>query len=397
MALIADHLNINAARIRAIPDGLVLPGIAGLGFEVELEGGDGNWPQIEGWQTTDDGSLRGNRIEYIFAGPQGGLTAEASLLAFEEAMKVYQPQPTFRCSTHVHMDVRLLNWNQYEKTVLAYMVFEDSFFDQQDRYRRNSNFCIPFMNNDWFSSQFGRRVIAMNSEMHKFDGVARWTKYSALNLNVTAQHGSIEFRGSEALVTVEKLQSLALRMLSIRKMATDHADLSHLEFINMLLDANIQDVFLPGSFPLDYVMEPGSREQGYGSALNSVTQADLENNDGERQRMREEAERVRQEQARDQEERQRLRSLMRGAIYFEVMYNMEAFRAANINTPLYDRTLAGVMNSVIALRAVGVPVNVRDMFVHTNNSLRALRTLRDNIESLHREWGYTNITAEMLA
>lgn len=393
MALIADHLNIRANRITEVPDGPNIPGIARLGFEVELEGGDGRWPHIPGWTTTDDGSLRGNRIEYIFDGPLGGADAEAALAAFELAMAAYGPQPTFRCSTHVHMDMRLCDWNEYEKTVLAYMVFEDSFFDQADRYRRNSNFCIPFMNNDWFSAQFGRKVLARAEPVHKFDGVMRWTKYSALNLNVTAAHGSIEFRGSEALLTVEKLQALALRMLSIRKLAVDNKAMSHLDFINMLLEANIHEVFIPGSFPPDYVMEHGAREQGFGSALNAVTQADLENNDEARQQARRQAEEQLRRERLEAERREAQRMRIRGALYDNVRLNPAAFEAANLAVPGNGVGIANLINTVQALQAVNVQAHVRDFLQPSMAANGRLAILRENFEALSTEWGYRNLNA----
>ncbi|AWY03067.1 amidoligase [Pseudomonas phage SCYZ1] len=397
MALIADHLNIRADRITPVADGPNIPGIARLGFEVELEGGDGRWPHVAGWTTTDDGSLRGNRIEYIFDGPLGGADAEAALAAFEAAMATYQPQPTFRCSTHVHMDMRLCDWNEYEKTVLAYMVFEDSFFDQADRYRRNSNFCIPFMNNDWFSAQFGRKVIAREHPAHKFDGVMRWTKYSALNLNVTAAHGSIEFRGSEALLTVEKLQALALRMLSIRKLATEHKAMSHFDFISMLLEANIHEVFIPGSFPPDYVMEHGAREQGFGSALNAVTQADLENNDDARAEARRIADEQLRQERREAERREANRARVRGALYDNARINSAAYVEANLATPVNGSGIANVINTVLALRGVGVDAIVRDFLQPSMATNQRLAVLRENFESLSTEWGYRNLQVNMLA
>ena len=397
MALIADHLNIRASRITEVADGPNIPGLARLGFEVELEGGDGHWPHIPGWATTDDGSLRGNRIEYIFDGPLGGADAEAALVAFEAAMELYQPQPTFRCSTHVHMDMRLCDWNEYEKTVLAYMVFEDSFFDQADRYRRNSNFCIPFMNNDWFSAQFGRKVIARAEPVHKFDGVARWTKYSALNLNVTAAHGSIEFRGSEALLTVEKLQALALRMLSVRKLAVDNKAMSHLDFINMLLEANIHEVFIPGAFPADYVMEHGAREQGFGSALNAVTQADLENNDEARQQARRLAEEQLHRERLEAERREQARARIRSALYDNVRLSPQSYEAANIGMPATSTGIAHIINTVTALRGMNVDATIRDFLQPSLATNQRLAILRDNFESLSTEWGYRNLNIELFA
>ena len=189
---IAEHLGVNFGGVRLAADGETIPSIARLGFEIELEKHLGGFSNVRGWSTTDDGSLRGTRIEYIFDGGAAGEEAERRIQAMHDYLEREPAQPTFRCSTHLHMDMQSADFNEVEKVVLAYMVFEDSFFDQHDRYRRTSNFCIPFMNNDWFAQFFGRRILGATQEYSKFANCSRWSKYSALNLNVLSQHGTIE-------------------------------------------------------------------------------------------------------------------------------------------------------------------------------------------------------------
>ena len=178
MPVIAEHLGINPNRI-VFTGNDILPAVGALGFEIELEGiHGGRWPQnIEGWVRKDDGSLR-NGKEYIFAGPQSGDMALNSLRAMAAKMAEVGVDPTFRCSTHVHMDVRDLNWDQYERTILLYMVFEDMFFDHCQPYRRHSNFCVPFQSNDWLSQYFGQRVIGCENVAGKFHHLQMWPKYS---------------------------------------------------------------------------------------------------------------------------------------------------------------------------------------------------------------------------
>lgn len=396
MATIADHLNIAANRVTGAREGAVLPGFAKLGFEVELERHDNNdWPEVDGWDRTHDGSLRGNSTEYIFSGPQGGARAEQSIAALHAAMEASPPQPTFRCSTHCHMDVRALDWNKYEKLVLAYMVFEDAFFDQQDRYRRNSNFCIPFLNNDWFSSHFGRNVLGQKDEQMKFQGISRWSKYSALNLNVTAVHGSVEFRGAEAMYTKEKLTALGLRMLSLRKIAVDHADMAHLDYINFLAQQGINAMFIPGSFPQEYVMDEGGLAAGLSSALNAITVGELEGNEEAREAARREAERVRRQQEEEQR-RQRARQLeVRAALQVTVTRSRQGHDAVNIPLATGDTNLRQVLNTVIALRAVGVQANITNLVVPTPAALGAIRIIIDDIE-LARSY-VQGLTRDMLA
>lgn len=393
MALIADHLNIRVDRIREIADGATIPGLGALGFEIELEKHDGAFGNVDGWLREDDGSLRGIRTEYIFDGPAGGADAERRIQAMHDYLEANPVQPTFRCSTHLHMDMRLADWNEYEKTVLAYMVFEDAMFDQQDRYRRNSNFCVPFMNNDWFSNSFGRNVLGQRDESMKFHGICRWSKYSALNLNVTGVHGTIEFRGAEALTTKDKLTALALRMLSFKAMSRAHKDMTHLEYINFLAERGIQE-FIPGSFPQEYVMDAGGLAQGLSSALMAVTAGDLEGNDEVREAARREQERVlRQQQEEQQRQRQRQQDV-RSALAVRVSVSADAYTGYNLAPPTTNINLRHVLSTVRALRGVGVPATVSRLVRPTAGTIAAINIIRNDIELARQFVG--SLTADML-
>ena len=269
MPVIAEHLGINPNRIEFTGNDL-LPAVGALGFEIELEGiHGGRWPQnIEGWVRKDDGSLR-NGKEYIFAGPQSGDMALNSLRAMAAKMAEVGVDPTFRCSTHVHLDVRDLNWDQYERTILLYMVFEDMFFDHCQPYRRHSNFCVPFQSNDWLSQYFGQRVIGCENLAHKFNNLQMWPKYSGLNLQVTTTFGSIEFRGSHAIVDEAELIGLAQRMLYLKKFVVEDESTDHYGFLAKVATKAASDVF-PVGLREGYTMEDGAMAQGLSTAYHAL-------------------------------------------------------------------------------------------------------------------------------
>ncbi len=269
MPVIAEHLGINPNRI-VFTGNDVLPAVGALGFEIELEGiHGGHWPRdIEGWVRKDDGSLR-NGKEYIFDGPQSGDMALNSLRAMAVKMAEVGVDPTFRCSTHVHLDVRDLNWDQYERTVLLYMVFEDMFFDHCQPYRRHSNFCVPFQSNDWLSQYFGQRVIGCDNFANKFTHLQLWPKYSGLNLQVTTSFGSIEFRGSHAIVNEDELIGLAQRMLYLKKFVVDDNSADHYEFLAKVAAKTAADVF-PVGLREGYTMEDGAMAQGLSTAYHAL-------------------------------------------------------------------------------------------------------------------------------
>lgn len=273
MPTIAEHLGVNPKSIN-FEDHPALPGFGALGYEVELENSEGGWPSVKGWVRKEDGSLRDGK-EYIFDGPQSGPTALASLEAFHKAMaERVKPDPTFRCSTHVHLDIRDLDFTVYERVILAYIVYEDVMFDMVDRRRRDSNFCIPFYKNDWLSAAFGRRVLAATSDARKFQGCGNWPKYSALNLQVTASFGSIEFRGGHAMTDKRELLSLGQRMLHLKRVAVNSAAKTHYEFLTEIEAMGAHGVFIQG-IPGDYVMDEGALEQGMATAMHALMQGEI--------------------------------------------------------------------------------------------------------------------------
>lgn len=265
MPVIADHLG---QRVIPVEGNEVLPA-GNIGIEIELEGNaNGRWPNVEGWDLKPDGSLR-DGMEYVFDGPQSGDNALGSINDLDQAMAIFRPEPTFRCSTHIHVDVRDLSWEQYERLVLLYMIYEDALFDHAQAYRRQSNFCIPFMANDWLAEKFGREIIGRADANHKFMGAQHWPKYSALNLQTTSSFGTVEFRGMHAVFTRDELLALAQRMLHIKRFAKVSQAANHFDFITEAREAGLRGVFIEGLND-GYEMMEGALEQGVSSAMHSL-------------------------------------------------------------------------------------------------------------------------------
>ena len=271
MPTLATHLGYNNGQLPVAQGCEELP--AGfIGIEVELEAGntDDVWPAAAGWELKPDGSLR-DGMEYVFDGPQSGATALASIRSLSSAMEAYEPDPTFRCSTHIHLDVRDLEWFQYQKLVLLYMVYEDVMFDHAQPYRRTSNFCIPFMSNDWLGTRFGRQVIGAESDRHRFSHLSQWPKYSALNLQTTTSFGTVEFRGQHALFHEDDLIALAQRMLHLKRFVLADTSATLEDFL-VAAEAGPDAVFLQGLNP-GYAMTEGALDMGLSAAWGCITQA----------------------------------------------------------------------------------------------------------------------------
>lgn len=375
MPFIAEHLGLNPRNI-TFEDHAVLPGVGAVGIEIELEniGGNGRWPTVEGWVRKDDGSLR-NGKEYIFDGPQSGGTALASIQNMARVMGETGVDPTFRCSTHIHLDVRDMDWNQYERLVLLYMVFEDVFFDHCQPYRRQSNFCIPFQNNDWLSNNFGRRVLSTQEAARKFHGVSQWPKYSGLNLQVTGSFGSVEFRGSHAITDEVELTQLAQRMLYLKKFAMEDKSEDHFKFINKLVEVGANQVF-PVGLRDGYVMEPGAKEQGLSTATHAlIVSAMTRTNEPVMDfGMRPDPNRVQ-------------RDLVRQALAYRGVWRREALLGLNIQVPQGNASLMNAINMMVALNKLdGINVTLRQIVDLPN--IDSLITVRQNLDVFHQHYGH---------
>lgn len=238
-ALLGSEVNYNPVEAKEFPLN------SNIGIELELEGAE-EWPTISGWRAIPDGSLR-NGTEYVFNGPQGGDKALKTILAMEKNFKKNPPAPTFRCSTHIHLDVRDLTIAQLQRLVVAYCIFEDVMFDHCDPYRRFSNFCTPYFTND----HYVRRVQSCLFTAGDKDGIVlrrtgEFPKYSSLNLQPVGTFGSVEFRGSHAITSGEGLIQLAQRMMHLKRLALGDFGGTMTEYIGALNKMTPAEAFPTG-------------------------------------------------------------------------------------------------------------------------------------------------------
>ncbi len=85
----------------------------GVGIELELEGSD--HIEADMWDCTEDGSLR-NGCEMVCSRPYNGQELLDAINNLSEAVAESHAEGTWRCSTHVHMDMRDADSNILKKT-----------------------------------------------------------------------------------------------------------------------------------------------------------------------------------------------------------------------------------------------------------------------------------------
>lgn len=196
-----------------VPSPLDTASVFIAGMECEIESVANPNHLFEGFEVTEDGSLRNNGVEFISVPcPKGTLLANfCSLheeLAFNRKADAFSP----RTSTHVHINCRPLEPEQVKTLVLLYALYENFFFAVCEPGRRNNIHCVPLT--DTFLPELYKKDLKVL--------IGRWHKYTALNILPLGTLGTVEFRHmqgtddaaliQEWLTVLENLWALAQRV-----------------------------------------------------------------------------------------------------------------------------------------------------------------------------------------
>lgn len=215
------------------------------GVEIELEGITARAPRFSYWTAKGDGSLRNRGMEFVCSSPWGGRDLYNAAIEIDGWLFTAQPEDTWRCSTHVHIDVRDMTVPQLKRMILAYAVYERILFKCSGFHRYKNNFCVALgfaqelvttLSNAWAlnDSQFISRL------------TGSWDKYSSINMLPINQFGSVEFRISEAKWRKGRLIRLVNRFLSLKEIAMQPFEGTESEFIQMLVNTPIGKIIRKG-------------------------------------------------------------------------------------------------------------------------------------------------------
>lgn len=167
-----------------------------IGIELELEGLRNRFTVKNNsyWETTNDGSLRGDGFELI-SKPVFGEDIIGALDQFEEELKRIglRPAQSDRCSVHIHMECVDMNTQQLLAMMMLYAICEKAMFHYVGKNRVENIYCFPLcMQND----------VALTIGTHLTKATKRrvqtllsgYDKYNAVNLGALRRLGTVEFR-----------------------------------------------------------------------------------------------------------------------------------------------------------------------------------------------------------
>ena len=193
-----------------------------LGLECETEGR--RLPHVESavWDTVPDHSLR-NGLEYV-SKPIKPADVVPGLTALFKAVKEADGVPaySFRCSTHVHINVQDFTEKQLMNMIFLYMMYENVFMNYVADERVGNRFCLRFQDAQHLTHEvttFFRATQENGLDMAISRLRQENLKYAAMNLYTLRKYGTLEFRALEGTDDVAKIDTWVQAIVRLRSTA----------------------------------------------------------------------------------------------------------------------------------------------------------------------------------
>ena len=145
------------------------------------------------WFVKTDGSLRDYGVEFV-TDKLFGHDLICALDELSDLLKNTKHNISDRCGIHIHIDVRDLSPEEYERFVLDYIIFERILFRYCGVNRQENLYCMPFCKSDSFKHIMSDISHCIKTKQKFITFVSNFERYSALNLSATSKYGSLEFR-----------------------------------------------------------------------------------------------------------------------------------------------------------------------------------------------------------
>lgn len=181
------NLDIIGPMFQNNPDGDV-------GIELEIEGSRlprsvSGIPGCE-WEVKEDGSLR-NGLEYVTSGPIDHSIVPAGVTHLYDTLSSSKLNLSTRCSTHVHINLKSMNFGQICSFVILWSCFERVLTEWCGPTRVNNHFCVSLVDSkrmvaDW-TAFFTEGLVPFQTDR----------RYASLNPMSMDRFGSLEIRTME--------------------------------------------------------------------------------------------------------------------------------------------------------------------------------------------------------
>tara|TARA_R110000751_G_scaffold124294_1_gene225434 strand:- start:12155 stop:13291 length:1137 start_codon:yes stop_codon:yes gene_type:complete len=190
-----------------------------IGIEIEMEGFNLS-QNLEYWRMDHDGSLRGESIEYVIAGPVNRKLVRPRLEQLQLELKYggAELDPSPRCGVHIHINCQELTVQQTLNFAYLYYIFEDILIKYCGKQREGNLFCLPLDAADLItiSLQYAQKAQTLR---HLDDD--NW-RYAALNFNSLHRYGSLEFRAFRSTTKFMEINEWTELLLKIKDASLEY-------------------------------------------------------------------------------------------------------------------------------------------------------------------------------
>lgn len=222
MRTISNIFGHSLPEIVTPSDNFVLP-LCNIGVEIELERFIFNSrPYLSLIEIINDHSLRNSGRELVFKRPLRGVNLESGIEELSGILDSTNYDKSWRCSTHIHLDVRDMTVDEYKNLVFVSSIVEPTLFKMEPT-RVDNPYCIPYdklTNSNTVASVFNSLFD------NRFRDLEYFPKYSSINLGATYKYGSIEYRTFEAIDDMTKLIKYINMIMLAKKIAINHIEIT---------------------------------------------------------------------------------------------------------------------------------------------------------------------------
>ncbi len=194
---------------------------AEVGIEIEVEGTNLPRRGLKGWAIHEDGSLRGESAEYVFAGPATRDDIDVRLAAFAKAIEGVQINQSYRTSFHVHVNQQDVKLKDIYTQILLYTIWEDVLGEQCGQERVGNLFALRAKDAEFYLE----RLLFAAQQDHLMHLNTPDLRYTAVNPMALFNHGTLEYRSMRGTTDIKLIRQwvdllLALKDASINNFET---------------------------------------------------------------------------------------------------------------------------------------------------------------------------------
>ena len=185
-----------------------------IGIEIEMEGEHLKYPISRYWRGTNDGSLRGESLEYVLKSPVSRDMTKQRLQFLKNELEAHDSKlhPSDRCGVHIHVNCQDLTVCQVINFSIVYLILEELLVEMCGEQRIGNLFCLRASDADLIITAL--RICKQEDSLNPIQN--RRYRYASINLAAISKFGSVEFRSFQTPKNIMKIQKWIEILLRIK-------------------------------------------------------------------------------------------------------------------------------------------------------------------------------------